>query len=422
MLEPMVIGVHQRGAPVALREQVAFSDPDLPEALSALRRLLPEGAILSTCHRTEIYAVDDGEQGAEAKVLRFLQQWHGPVADQIRPFLYVKRGPEAARHLFRLAAGLDSVVLGEDQILSQMKGALDAAHQAAVLGPTLHRLLECALAAGKLVRTETTIARGHLSAVSVVLDLARQALGSLAQRRVLVIGAGVTGELALRHLRDEPEALVTIANRTASRAEALAGRYGARPWPFQHLRGALAEADLVLSCTSAPQAIIDAAMVAGAMADRDSDRPLLIFDLAVPRDVDPAAAAVTGVRLFDVDILHELCAANREARAAEIARADALIEVEVAAFARWLAAQERVPTIRALREHAESIRAREVERALAHLPDLSPHQRQSVEALTSSIVNKLLHQPMVNLKDPAEGSGLAVATRRLFDLRPLGGE
>lgn len=420
-MQPLVIGVHQRNAPVALREQLAFTERDLPRALPALRRFVGEGAILSTCHRTEIYAVEDGNSDAESGAWRFLEQWHGQAAEQARPYLYVKQGSDAARHLFRLAAGLDSMVLGEDQILSQLKGALDAAHETAVLGPTLHRLLECALAAGKLVRTETSIARGHLSAVSVVLDLARQGLGSLAHRRVLVIGAGVTGELALKHLRDEPDALVTLANRTADRAEAVAARHGARTWPFDRLGEAVAETDLILSCTAAPSPILNAAMVAEAMEHRGG-RPLLIFDLAVPRDIDPAAAAISGVQLFDVDILHELSAANRETRAAEIARADALIETGVAAFAHWLAAQDRVPTIRALREHAESIRAREVERALAHLPDLSPHQRQSVEALTSAIVNKLLHQPTVSLKDPVAGNGLALATRRLFALQPSGGE
>lgn len=421
-MEPVLIGVHQRSAPVALREQLAFSESDLARALPALRRLVPEAAILSTCHRTEVYTVDERAGDGADLAFRFLRDWHGGIADQIAPYLYVKRGADAAHHLFRLAAGLDSIVLGEDQILGQLKGALDAARDADALGSILYRLLEGGLAAGKLVRAETGIARGHLSAVSVVVDLARERLGGLAGRRILVVGAGATGELALKHLRDEPDTRVLIANRTAARADALARLYGAEPWPFEHLEAALTEVDLVLGCTASPEPVIRAEMVSRAMGTRKRDLPLMFCDLAVPRDIDPDAANLPGVLLYDVDCLHDLCAANREARAAEVARAGELIEGEVAAFSRWLAAQGQVPTIRALRDHAESIRVTEVERVLAQLPDLSPHQRQAVEALSASIVNKLLHRPMVSLKDPEAGNGLAMATRRLFDLQPLGGD
>ena len=421
-MEPLVVGIHQRSAPIALREQLAFTENELPRALPALRRLVPEAAILSTCHRTELYTVDEPGDGGEALALRFLREWHGGGADQIVPYLYIKRGAEAAHHLFRLAAGLDSMVLGEDQILAQLKGALDAAREAETLGPILYRLLEGSLAAGKLVRAETGIACGHLSAVSVVLDLAREKLGGLAGRRILVVGAGATGELALKHLRDEPKVRVHLANRTAARAHDLAARHGAEPWPFEHLEDALAQVDLVLTCTASPEPVISTAMVGRATSRRLGTLPLMFCDLAVPRDVDPGAATLPGVLLYDVDCLHDLCAANREARVAEVARAEDLVESEVAAFLRWLHAQDRVPTIRALRDHAESIRATEVERALAQLPDLSPRQRRTVEALSASIVNKLLHQPMVSLKDPDAGNGLAVAARRLFDLQPLAGE
>ncbi|HVC80540.1 MAG TPA: glutamyl-tRNA reductase [Chloroflexota bacterium] len=418
----MIVGIHQRSAPVALREQVAFAETDLVRALPALRRLVPEAALVSTCHRTEVYAVDDGESDTAGLALRFLRDWHGNVADQVVPYLYVKRGAEAAHHLFRLAAGLDSMVLGEDQILAQLKGALDAARNAGTLGPVLFRLLEGGLAAGKLVRAETGIARGHLSAVSVVVDLARERLGGLAGRRILVVGAGATGELALKHLRDEGEARVLLTNRTNARADALASQYGAEPWPFEHLDDALAQVDLVLGCTASPEPVIGASLVQRALDTRERDRPLMFCDLAVPRDIDPQVATLPGVLLYDVDCLHELCAANREARVAEVARAESLIEGEVTAFSRWLAAQDQVPTIRALRDHAESIRVTEVERALAQLPDLSPHQRRAVEALSAAIVNKLLHRPMVSLKDPEAGNGLALAARRLFDLQLVVGD
>lgn len=407
---------------MALREQVAFAETDLVRALPALRRLVPEAALVSTCHRTEVYAVDDGESDTAGLALRFLRDWHGNVADQVVPYLYVKRGAEAAHHLFRLAAGLDSMVLGEDQILAQLKGALDAARNAGTLGPVLFRLLEGGLAAGKLVRAETGIARGHLSAVSVVVDLARERLGGLAGRRILVVGAGATGELALKHLRDEGEARVLLTNRTNARADALASQYGAEPWPFEHLDDALAQVDLVLGCTASPEPVIGASLVQRALDTRERDRPLMFCDLAVPRDIDPQVATLPGVLLYDVDCLHELCAANREARVAEVARAESLIEGEVTAFSRWLAAQDQVPTIRALRDHAESIRVTEVERALAQLPDLSPHQRRAVEALSAAIVNKLLHRPMVSLKDPEAGNGLALAARRLFDLQLVVGD
>jgi glutamyl-tRNA reductase len=410
----VIIGTHQRICPVAVRERLAFGPANLQPALQALRAYADEGFIISTCNRVEIGGmVADGE--GEGALLRFLADSHHVALEELAPHLYIHTGADAVRHLFRLAAGLDSMVLGEDQIQVQLKSALAEARAAGAAGPLVDRLLQSALAAGKLVRSQTGIARSHLSVVSVALDLARQPYGGLAGRRVLVLGAGRMAELALKHLREDAPESIVVANRTFQRAQELAGAYGATAWPFEQLAQAVGEADVVVSCTSAPETVISAELVAQARAG--DPRPLMLLDLAVPRDVDPAAAKLPGVRLIGVDDMRAICEANREARAAEVAGAEALVAAEVAKFMEWWATQVVVPTIRALRERAEAIRTAELHRTLAKLPDLSPREQEAIGALSAAIVNKLLHQPIARLKDPAAGGQLAQVVQQLFQLQ-----
>jgi glutamyl-tRNA reductase len=281
-------------------------------------------------------------------------------------------------------------------------------------GRLVYRLLQSALASGKLVRTRTAIARNHTSVVSVALDTARELLGGLGLYHVLVIGAGRIAELTLKHIRGDAPRSVGIANRTIERARELAHKYQAMAWPLDRLEDAIAQADIVVSCTAAPHVIVGANMIARALDGRA--RPLLLLDLAVPRDIDQQAAAIRGVRLFDIDDLQAVCEANRAARAAEVANAEALIEDKVAKFMEWWTAQQIVPTIRALRAHAEMIRTAELDRTLAKLPELSPRQQDAIAALSAAIVNKLLHQPIATLKDPNSGGQLAQAIRTLFHL------
>jgi glutamyl-tRNA reductase len=410
----VIIGTHQRVCPVAVRERLAFGAANIQPALQSLRTYTDEGFIVSTCNRVEVGGIVADEAGSEQTLIDFLADCHKVAPAELRPHLYTYTGAEAVRHVFRLAAGLDSMVLGEDQIQVQLKGALIEARAAGAAGQLVERLLQGALSAGKLVRTATGIARSRLSVVSVALDVARTALDGMAGQRVLIVGAGRMAELALKHLRGVPGLAVGIVNRSFERAQALARAYNAEAWPFEQLEQAIGAADVVVSCTAAPQTVISADMVGRARAGRDN--PLLLLDLAIPRDIDPQAALLPGVRLYDVDSLRPIAEANRAARSAEVAQAEELIAGEVTKFMEWWAAQQVVPTIRALRERAETIRAAELQRTLARRPNLSPREQEAIGALSAAIVNKLLHQPIATLKDPQSGNQLAQALQQLFQL------
>ncbi len=413
MPQLVIIGTHQRNCPVAARERIAFSPSAIQPALQALSAYADEGFIISTCNRVEVGGFVAGDADGAQALMRFLADRHAIPADELMPYLYIFTGVEAVRHVFHLAAGLDSMVLGEEQIQTQLKAALADAQAAGTAGQMIARLLQSALAVGKLVRTETGIARQHLSVVSVALDIARTRSGGLAGRRVLVVGAGRMAELALKHLRGEAGA-IAITNRSLGRARALAEVYGAAALPFEQLEQAIGDADVIVSCTAAPDQIISTAMVERAWAGREGE--LLLLDLAVPRDIDQRVTQLPGVRLWDVDGLQAICDANRAARAAEVEHAEALVEGELAKFMEWWATQDVVPTIRALRERAEAIRTAELQRTLAKLPNLSPHEQAAIGALSAAIINKLLHQPIATLKDPKNGGQLAQIVQELFQL------
>jgi len=409
-----LIGVHQRNTPVTVRERLAFALNELPDALLALHQRVDEGFILSTCNRVEVCAVTREPVVDDEILISFLSEQRGVDAAVFAPSLYIHRNEAVVRHLYRLAAGLDSMVLGEDQIVGQVKEALAIAHAAGAIGPVLHRVLHGALAAGKQARANTGIAAGHVSVVSVALDAMRRFPDLLAQGRVLVIGAGHIAELALKHLRAAGASNITVINRTAARAQTLANHYDVAWRPWSDLEDALAMSDIVVSCTSAPGIVLSQQMVERAAAGRST--PLLLFDLAVPRDIDQGVAEIPGVYLHDVDALEPICRTNRALRAAEAERAETIIEGEVAKFMEWWAVQQAVPTIRALRKRAEDIRDAEIRRALARCPELSPQQRETVIALSTAIINKLLHEPIVALRDPEASGELLTAVRRLFNI------
>jgi len=409
-----LIGVHQRNTPVTVRERLAFALNELPDALLVLHQRVDEGFILSTCNRVEVCAVTREPVADDEILISFLSEQRGVDAAVFAPSLYIHRNEAVVRHLYRLAAGLDSMVLGEDQIVGQVKEALAIAHAAGAIGPVLHRVLHGALAAGKQARANTGIAAGHVSVVSVALDAMRRFPDLLAQGRVLVIGAGHIAELALKHLRAAGASNITVINRTAARAQTLANHYDVAWRSWSDLEDALAMSDIVVSCTSAPGIVLSQQMVERAAAGRST--PLLLFDLAVPRDIDQGVAEIPGVYLHDVDALEPICRTNRALRAAEAKRAETIIEGEVAKFMEWWAVQQAVPTIRALRKRAEDIRDAEIRRALARCPELSPQQRETVIALSTAIINKLLHEPIVALRDPEASGELLTAVRRLFNI------
>ena len=411
-MQLVVVGAHQRTAPVAFRERMAFTQASFAGALRALREYTTEGFIISTCNRVEVYGLLPVGDGGRT-LRQFLADQHDLAPAELAPYLYTLVGDDAVRHVFRVAAGLDSMALGEDQIMSQLKAAFVAAQAAETLGAMTHRLMQAALATGKLVRSDTQLGRAQLSVVSVALYLARQTVQSFANQQIVIIGAGRTAELALKHLKSEPRKRLTVVSRTFERAAALADRYGAHARPIGELSAALSASDVVISCTSAPDVLLDTEHAAAIHAER-AERPWMLLDLAVPRDIERRVGALPNVHLYDVDDMQAVCDANRAARSAEATSAEAIVEGEVAKWLVWSASQEVLPTIRALRAHAEAIRVAELQRTLARL-NLSDHEQAAVAALTTSIINKLLHQPTHALKTGG-GDQLAQATKLLFSL------
>lgn len=415
-MQLLAVGLNHNTAPLALRERIAVTGDGFATALAALHSKVTEGFILSTCNRTEYYGVVGHTETGAAVLLEVLLAGSGLTAEELGPHLDVHPHEDAVTHLFRVAAGIESMVPGEDQILAQIKSALETASLAGVLGPITHRLGASALAAGKRVRSETGISRHSLSVVSVALQLASEELGSLADRRVVIVGAGSTAELTLKQLSGRGAASVTITSRTGSRAAALADCYDVGAVPWESLPDALADADLVISCTSAPETVIDVAMLARRAGA--SGEPVLVFDLAVPRDVNPAAADLAGVKLWDIDGLQAICDDNRRRRGAELAGAEAIAESESARFMTWWSARQLAPTISALVGHAENIRDAELERLLTRLPDLTEREEELLRAFAGRVVSKLLHHPLRVLKEDPEGANMAQTVRALFGLLP----
>ncbi len=413
----LLVGLNHKTAPLEVREEVSFPREELLDALPRLKERVGEGVILSTCNRTEVYTIAHSAASAAGAIRQFVAEYHGLAAEALSPHLYEYTDARAARHLFRVAGGLDSMVLGEHQVLGQVRAALTAASRSGSLGVPLSRLFHGAIRAGRRVREETDISRNALSISYAGVQLAQRTLGSLSGLRVLLVGAGEAGQLVARALRPLGVSDLMIANRTRARAEELARQLGGRTVPMAELQRALVDADIVISATDAPGAIISRDMVREAMPQR-AQRLLFLFDLAVPRDIDPLAGEMEGVRLFNIDDLSAIAEENLETRRQAVADAEAVIEEELARFMRWWESLEALPVFRALRRQAEDIRQRELARALRKLSSLTPEQQEVVNALTRSIVRKLLHDPTIALK---QGSSAQLqAARELFRLQDGG--
>lgn len=412
-----LVGLNHRTAPVALREQVAFTEDQLPGALQALADLGLESYILSTCNRTELCLVADGSASTD-DLLHFLEATRGVPRPVLESHSYGLSDEEVVHHLFRVASGLDSMVLGEAQILGQVRAAFDAATRVRTVGRMLGRVLPLAIEVGKRARTETRIGRGALSPSSVAVDLAKQALGDLEGKTVAVIGAGDAGRATARSLVAAGVQEILVVNRSPERAEDLARDVGGRPTPYADRISAIERADIVISSTDAGEHVVSAPEIGEVMARRAA-RPLLCVDIAVPRDFDPAVAEIASVLLYNVDDLEAVCAAKREEREREVSRVEAIIEEGMADYRAWHSAQQVIPTIGALYQRAESIRRRELDRTLGRLAALSPEERDMIEAMTSSIVRKLLHDPVAALRarnGAPDARELARLTRELFAL------
>jgi glutamyl-tRNA reductase len=407
-----VRGINHQTAPVSLRERVAFSSDAVPAALDALRALpsVHEVALLSTCNRTELYAVTDDNGDALADWLAS----HPDDAGDLHAYLYRHENADAVRHLFRVATGLDSLVLGEPQILGQVKDAWATARNAGSLGNQLDRLFQQAFATAKRARTDTRIGANPVSVASTAVRLAQESFARLDDSTVLLIGAGETIELAAKHLRDGKVKRLLVANRTLAHAQELASRHGGVALPLAELDRHLAEADVVVSATASREPVVTRAQVAAALAQR-RHRPMLLLDLAVPRDIEAGVATLKDVFLYTVDDLERAIEENRRSRREAAQEAEAIIEMQTARFVETLHASTRQAPLKRLRAHGERTRAEALAKARQQLA--AGEQPEAVlELLAHTLTNKLLHAPTVALREAAltGDADLARAAERLF--------
>lgn len=425
-MQLFLLGLNHKTAPVEVREQLALPPAHLPLVLKALREQAGarEAAVLSTCNRAEVYTVI--EASAAPRLEEFLCNWGHVSSAQLGRHLYRKGGGESVRHLFRVASGIDSLVLGESQILGQVKTAFEAARENGALGSTLDELFRRAITCGKRARAETDISRGALSIGSAAVELARQIFGSLQDRTILILGAGKMSELTAQYLVASGARRIFVANRTFERAEELARQFGenaqdgvlAKAATWDDFPTLLAQADIVIASTRAPGYILTAEQVAKAMKGRRGPRPLLLIDIAVPRDIDPQAHQLDDVFLYDIDDLQGVVANNRAQRSGEMARVESIIEDEVSSWERWYRARDAKPVMAALARHAEEVRNRETEAVLAQLSHLSERDQEIVKALGRAISGKLIHAPLRHLREAgSQGSPDVEALRRAFNLQ-----
>ncbi len=410
-----VVGINHRTAPVSVRERFAFAAGDLPEALALLRQETRNGVILSTCNRTEVYVLDGRGPAVRNAILRFLSKARGTDAREHADRFYVHMHDKAFRHLCRVASGIESMILGEAEILGQVRSAYAAAASAETRNAVLDRVFHAAIRVGRRARSETAIGRYSVSVSSVAVSLAEKTIEDLASSKVLVLSAGEAGKLTARTLAECGVAGMLVSNRTFERAEELAADLGGTAIPFSEMPRALADTDIVISSTGAPSFLLDRSIVKGAMQGRNG-RPLLVIDIAVPRDVDPAVGRLPNVHLYDIDSLQAVVETNLNHRRNEMGKVEALVEEEVAHFVEWWDTLRVIPTVAALRHQAEEMRQRELARTLQRLSDLSPEDRKRIDALTAAIVKKLLHSPIARLKEGADAELYVEAARELFGL------
>jgi len=404
-----IIGVNHKTAPIALRERIAISREELPEATRALAAVegVTECMIVSTCNRVELLAA---VESPDADLTGFLLQHFGLEKSLLEPHIYQRSDRDAVRHLFRVAASLDSMVVGEPQILGQVKDAFAVARAAGTIAGQLEHLLQSAFAAAKKVRTETEIGSNSVSIASVAVDLAKKIFGSLQGRTVFLVGAGKMSELAARHLVQQGAGAILVSNRTAERARRMAAQFAGRVIPYEQMYEAASDADIVISSTGSPHSIFRKEH-GQAFMQRRRNRPMFFIDIAVPRDVDPAMGKLEGIFVYDIDDLQAVAAAHMEERSREASDAETLIAGEVERFHQKQRAVNVAPAIVALQRQAEEIRQAELKRVQARLGGLSAEQIAAVEALTRGLVNKFLHPPMQALKQAArEGDQLKLET------------
>jgi glutamyl-tRNA reductase len=419
MSELLAIGASHKTAPLSVRERIALTDNAAEPLLHELvaHEAIGEAVALSTCNRTELYLMVSDPVEAESAVLALLARRAGMRPTELLDGIYALRNCDAARHLYRVSSGLESMIVGEAEVQGQVKRAYEAALAARTTGPMTNKLFRAALVTGKRVRTETAIAAGRASVASVAVDAAQDALGDLTARHVLLIGAGETAELTARALHDHGVTTMFIANRRRDRAIALAQQFGGASGSFDALPAELARADIVISSTSSPHALLGAEELALVNGERHG-RPLLLVDLAVPRDIDPACAELPGVTLLDIDGLQEQVRRHISVRQAEARRAEGIVEEEIQSFAGWLGSLEVLPTVTALRERGDRVVAQVLAENDGRWEALGERDRRRVEALARAIANRLLHEPTLRVKglDAAHRHARLQLLREIFGL------
>jgi glutamyl-tRNA reductase len=420
MSELLALGVSHKTAPLELRERLSLTEGRAVSALSELTSAagIHEAAAISTCNRTELYLIVSDPVEAESEALGVLTRQAEIRPTELLGHLYSLRGSEASRHLMRVTAGLDSMILGEAEIQGQVKRAYELALVEGATGPILNRLFRGALSAGGRAREETGISEAGVSIPSVAVELARRALGDLSERRVLMVGAGETAELVARALTARGVETVFVANRHYDRAIGLAQRFDGTAVRFEELPTQLQEADIVVSATNSPHHIIEKDGLAQVMEARGG-RPLLAIDIAVPRDIEPDCREVPGVSVHDIDDVQQIVERNANGREAEARRAELIIETELDRFERWLASLEVVPTITALRERGDEVVRRVMAENESRWEDLGEADRERVEAMAKAVASRLLHEPTVRMRRAAgdeEAYNYVSALRELFGL------
>lgn len=416
----VVVGLSYKTAPVEVREKLSFCEPALPDALLKLMRYegITESLILSTCNRVEIYAcVEDSSSGAE-QIKKFISDYHCLAPESLEQSLYVHTNGEGVRHIFRVASSLDSMVVGEPQILGQLKDAFDVALKAGTTSAVLNKLLKKAISVAKSVRTETKIAESAVSISFAAVELARKIFGDLQGKTVMLLGGGEMAELAAKRLQHNGVKSVLVANRTFARAVELANEFHGSAVRFEDFPAEMVMADILLCSTGAPTYVVGHDLVSKVLKGR-RNKPIFMIDISVPRNIDPEVNKIDNVFLYDIDDLQGVVTSNIEGRAKEAEKAEEIILREVETYLQWESSLEAVPTIVDLREKMDDIRRRELDKALAQMNGLPEAQRRALELMSTAMVNKILHAPIVVLKQAAadpEGSGFLAFARKLFNL------
>ena len=417
----IVVGLSHKTAPVEIREKLAVPDSRLGEALSRLCSYpgVREGVLLSTCNRVEVYSVVDDVEAGYGRIQEFLADTHLALSsEQLTPHLYWHTGDRAIVHLFRVAASLDSMIIGESQILGQLKDAFEIALAHKTTGVIMNKVVKKAISVAKRVRTETKISEMAVSVSYAAVELAKKIFSNLEEKTVLLVGAGEMAKLAARHLIAQGVHHVRITTRTPQHAIELAAKFGGTPVPFDRFRDEMASADIVLVSTGAAHYLVEAKDVHRAVKER-MNRPMFLIDISVPRNIDPAVRHVDNAFLFDIDDLKQRVEQNRAERVQEAEKAERMVVEEVGVMLEWMKSLEVTPTIVALRSRVDEIKQAEVEKVLGRLAHLSPQDRELVEGMASSIVNKLIHRTMVTLKtevNSSSGPAFVEAARRFFHL------